>query len=397
MLGRTPKTGMTPSIYKVFRALLCCPYKPQVLRHGLCEDYKPVLTELLTLSGAIMKRRSTPWFTTQLIALCAGLMCAGAAFSQEKVTFSTNWKAQAGHGGFYQAVADGTYKRFGLDVEIQQGGPQVNNRPLLATGKIDFLMTGNLMQTFDNIKNGVPTTVVAAIFQKDPQAIFAHPGQGYDKFSDLTKAPTVFISKDGQFSFWQWMKAEHGFKDEQLKPYVFNVGPFLADKKSAQQGYSISEPISIKAQTGSEPAVFLLADHGFSTYSTTIETRQELVRTKPQLVQKFVDASLIGWYNYLYGDNKAANELIKKDNPESNDAQIAGSIELMKRLGIVDSGEALANGIGTMNTARIKDFYDKMVKAGLYKPGEVDLGKVATMQFVNKKVGMDVKQKLGVK
>ena len=332
-------------------------------------------------------------------AVAAFTLLAGAtsALAQEKVVFGTNWKAQAGHGGFYQAVADGTYKRMGLDVEIQQGGPQANNRPLLAVGKIDFLMAGNLLLSFDNVKNGVPTTVVAAIFQKDPQAIFAHPGQGYEKFSELTKAPVAFISKDGQFSFWQWMKAEHGFKDENLKPYVFNVGPFLADKKSVQQGYSISEPISIKAQAGFDPVVHLLADNGFSTYSTTIETRAELVRTKPDVVQKFVDASLIGWNNYLYGDNKAANELIKKANPEATDAGIAGSIELMKKLGIVDSGEALQNGIGAMNSARIKDFYDKMVKAGLYKAGDVDLSKVATTQFVNKKVGLDVKQKLGGK
>jgi len=336
-------------------------------------------------------------FARQVLA--AGLFAAALApaLAQDKVVFATNWKAQAGHGGFYQALADGTYKRMGLDVEIQQGGPQMNNRPLLVTGKIDFLMAGNLLLSFDNVKNGVPTTVVAAIFQKDPQAIFAHPGQGYDKFGDLMKAPVAFISKDGQFSFWQWMKAEHGFKDENLKPYVFNVGPFLADKKSVQQGYSISEPISIKAQAGFDPVVHLLADNGFSTYSTTIETRAELVQTKPALVQKFVDASLIGWYNYLYGDNKAANEMIKKANPDATDAGIAGSIELMKKLGIVDSGEALQNGIGAMSTARVKDFYDKMVKAGLYKPGDVDLSKVVTTQFVNKKVGLDVKQKLGVK
>ncbi len=330
----------------------------------------------------------------KFIAACAALAWAGAGFAQEKVVFATNWKAQAGHGGFYQALADGTYKKYGLDVDIQQGGPQVNNRPLLATGKIDFLMTGNLLLTFDNVKNGVPTTVVAAIFQKDPQAIFAHPGQGYDKFSDLTKAPTAFISKDGQFSFWQWMKAEHGFKDEQLKPYVFNVGPFLADKKSVQQGYSISEPISIKAQAGFDPVVHLLADNGFSTYSTTIETRLDMVRTKPETVRKFVEASILGWYNYLYGDNKAANELIKKANPEATDAGIQGSIDLMKKLGIVDSGDAQTRGIGTMNEARIKDFYDKMVKAGLYKPGEVDLSKVATTQFVNKGIGLDVRKKL---
>ena len=336
-------------------------------------------------------------FAIKTVAFCAVLGCATSSFSQEKVVFATNWKAQAGHGGFYQALADGTYKRMGLDVEIQQGGPQVNSRPLLATGKLDFLMAGNLLQSFDHVKNGVPTIVVAAIFQKDPQAVFAHPGQGYDKFSDLSRAPTAFISKDGQFSFWQWMKAEHGFKDENLKPYVFNVGPFLADKKSVQQGYSISEPISIKAQAGFDPVVHLLADNGFSTYSTTIETRSELVHNKPAMVQKFVDASMLGWYNYLYGDNKAANDLIKKANPEATDAGIAGSIELIKKLGIVDSGEALQNGIGAMSAARVKDFYDKMVKAGLYKAGEVDLTKVVTTQFVNKKIGLDIKQKLGVK
>ena len=336
-------------------------------------------------------------FAIKYVALFTLLTGTTAVFAQEKVVFATNWKAQAGHGGFYQALADGTYKKFGLDVDIQQGGPQVNNRPLLPVGKIDFLMTGNLLLTFDNIKNGVPTTVVASIFQKDPQAIFAHPGQGYEKFGDLTKAPTAFISKDGQFSFWQWMKAEHGFKDEQLKPYVFNVGPFLADKKSVQQGYSISEPISIKAQAGFDPVVHLLADNGFSTYSTTIETRADLVKTKPQMVQKFVDASIIGWYNYLYGDSKAANELIKKANPEATDAGIQGSIDLMKKLGIVDSGDAATKGIGAMSEARIKDFYDKMVKAGLYKPGDVDLSKVATTQFVNKGVGLDVKKKLGGK
>jgi NitT/TauT family transport system substrate-binding protein len=332
--------------------------------------------------------------TLKTTAAAALLIWAGAALAQEKVVFATNWKAQAGHGGFYQALADGTYRKYGLEVDIQQGGPMVNNRPLLATGKVDFLMTGNLLQSFDNVKNGVPTVVVASFFQKDPQAIFAHPGQGYNSFRDLTKAPTAFIGKDGQFSFWQWMKAEYGFRDEQIKPYNYNVGPFLADKKSVQQGYSIEEPLSIKAKAGFDPVVYLLADNGFSTYSTTIETRAELVKGKPETVRKFVEASIIGWYNYMYGDNKAANELIKKANPDMTDANLAGSLGLIKQLGIVDSGDAQTKGIGTMSEARVKDFYDKMVKAGLYKAGEVDVGKVVTTQFVNKGTGLDVRKKL---
>ncbi|MBL8382550.1 MAG: ABC transporter substrate-binding protein [Burkholderiales bacterium] len=327
--------------------------------------------------------------------LAAALIVAPGAWAQEKVVFSTNWKAQAGHGGFYQAVADGTYKRLGLDVEIVQGGPQVNNRPLLAAGRIDFLMAGNLLLSFDNVKNGVPTVVVGAIFQKDPQVLIAHPGQGMDRWEDLKKAATVFISKDGQFSFWQWLKAEHGFRDEQLKPYAFNAGPFLADKKSVQQGYGISEPISIRKQAGFDPVVHLLADQGFSTYSTTIETRWDLVRNKPETVRRFVEGSIIGWNNYLYGNRKAADDLIKKANPEASDELIEASIALIRKLGIIDSGDALTLGIGAMREARIKDFHDKMVRAGLYKAGEVDLAKVATTQFVNRKVGLDVKQKLG--
>lgn len=310
----------------------------------------------------------------------------------DKVSFATNWRAQAGHGGFYQAVADGTYKKYGLDVDVQQGGPQANNRPLLPAGRIDFLMAGNLLLTFDAIKNGVPITVVGAVFQKDPQAILAHPGEGYETWADLKKAPTVLISKDGQFSFWLWMKAEHGFKDEQLKPYTFNLAPWLADKKAIQQGYSISEPISVRKQGGFDPKVFLLADQGFSTYSTTIEARQQMVKEKPDLVRRFVEASMLGWTNYLYGDNAAANKLIQAANPDSTDEQIAGSIALMKSLGIVDSGDAKTRGIGAMSAERVKDFHDKMVKAGVIKAGEVDLSQVAVYDFVNKGVGLDVKR-----
>lgn len=328
-------------------------------------------------------------------AALALTLAAGTALAQDKVTFATNWKAQAAHGGFYQAVADGTYKKFGLDVTLLQGGPQVNNRPLLPAGRIDFLMTGNLLHSFDNVKNGVPTVVVAAMFQKDPQALIAHPGQGYESFEKLKTAPLALIAKDGQFSWWQWLKVTHGFKDEVLKPYNYNLGPFLANPKAIQQGYSVAEPIYVENQGKFKPVVHLLADHGFSTYSTVIEARTDTVKDKPQLVQRFVDASILGWVNYLYGDRKAANAMMIKENPEMTEAEIEASVALMKQQGIVDSGEALRNGVGAMSTERIHDFYAQMVKAGLYKAGEVDLSKVATLQFVNKKLGMDVKAKLG--
>ncbi len=326
--------------------------------------------------------------------LAANAQAQAQAQALVKVVFATNWKAQAAHGGFYQALADGTYKKYGLDVTIQPGGPQVNNRPLLPAGRIDFLMTGNLLHSFDNVKNKVPTVVVAAMFQKDPQALLAHPGQGHEKFEALKDAPLALIAKDGQFSWWQWLKVTHGFRDEALKPYNYNLGPFLANPKSIQQGYSVAEPIYIENQGKFKPVVHLLADHGFSTYSTLIEARTEVVKSRPDLVQRFVDASAIGWVNYLYGNRKAAADLMTRDNPEMSNTEMEASVALMKSQGIVDSGEAATQGIGAMNAPRIADFYAQMVKAGLYKPGEVDLSKVATLQFVNKGIGQDIKAKL---
>ena len=253
-------------------------------------------------------------------------------------------------------------------------------------------MAGNLLHSFDNVKNGIPTVVVAAYFQRDPQILMAHEGV-YQNFADLKNAKTVLIAKDGQFSFWQWLKSEHGFRDEQLRPYTFNLAPWLADKRMVQQGYAVAEPISAIAQ-GAKPQVFMLADHGWNTYSTTVETLADTVRTKPEVVRRFVEGSIIGWYNFLYGDRRQAVALIRKENPDISADTIDAEVKRLVEFAIVDSGDALNRGIGALDPARVRDFYAKMVKAGLYKTGEVDLAKVATDRFVNKGVGLDVKKRL---
>lgn len=307
-----------------------------------------------------------------------------------KVRFGTNWVAQAEHGGFYQALADGTYKKYGLDVEIVPGGPNINNRILLPVGKIDFFMSANSLQSFDAVEQKIPTIAVAASFQKDPQVLLTHPGMA-NKLDDL-KNLTLFVSKEGMASYYQWLKADYGFTERSVKPYTFNAQPFLADENSAMQGYVTSEPYAIETQGKFKPKIFLLADYGFNSYSTLIETRTDLVAKEPEIVQKFVDASAIGWYNYLYHDNKAANELIKKHNPEMTDALLAYSVAKMKEFGIVDSGDTLKFGIGAMTDARMHAFYDKMVRTGVVKAG-LDYKKAFTLQFVNKGVGLNLRPK----
>lgn len=329
------------------------------------------------------------WITGAMAA-CLG----GSALAQQpltEVSFGTNWIAQGEHGGYYQAVADGTYERYGLKVTIVPGGPRASNRMLMTVGKLDFYMGGSMIQAFSAVEKDIPTIVVAAHFQKEPQVLLSHPGQGLDSLADLRKSNDILLSKDGVATFFQWMKAEYGFKDEQVKPFGFNPAPFMANKASVQQGYVTSEPLTIEKAAGFRPNVFLLADHGFSTYSTTVETRREVVEKNPDLVQRFVDASTIGWYHYLYGDNAKAKELIKRDNPEMTDELLSFSHAKMKEYGIVDSGDTHRLGIGAMTEARMKDFFDKMVKAGLFK-ADLDYRKAYTLRFVNKGVGLNLRQ-----
>jgi NitT/TauT family transport system substrate-binding protein len=327
-----------------------------------------------------------------LIALALMVTTAVAdAQALDKVRFGTNWVAEAEHGGFYQALADGTYRKYGLDVTIVPGGPQVNNRILLPVGKIDFFLSANLLQAFDAVAQDIPTVSVAALFQKDPQVLLAHPDQGIARFTDL-KNLTLFISSEGRATYFQWMKSEFGFRDEQVKPYTFNPQPFLADKKSAMQGYVTSEPYAVEHVGGFKPKIFLLADEGFNAYSTLIETRRELVDKQPDLVRRFVEASIVGWMNYIYHDNSAANATIKRDNPEMTDDLLAYSVAKLKEYGIVDSGDSVKLGVGAMTDARVQSFFEKMAKAGVAKPG-IDVRKAYTLQFLDKGIGLDLRPK----
>ena len=329
--------------------------------------------------------------TSKLLAASAFIALAAALPSQaaDKVSYGTNWLAEAEHGGFYQAIADGTYAKYGLDVTIVQGGPQAANEALLLAGKIDFYM-GGTFSLYDSVKQGIPMINVAAMFQKDPQVLLAHPDAGVESFGDLAKLGTIFMGKDLFSTAFSWMKSAYpGFKDEQIKPYTFNPAPFIADKNSAQQGYLTSEPFAVEQAAGFKPKVFLFADNGYAPYSTTIETSTKLVTENPDLVQRFVDASIIGWYNYLYGDNKAANALIKATNPEMTDEQLAYSIQAMKDNGILVSGDAVDKGIGCITDARQKEFFDMVAKLGLVD-ANLDYTKGYTTQFVCKGLGTDL-------
>jgi NitT/TauT family transport system substrate-binding protein len=325
--------------------------------------------------------RGIPALAAALVVVLASLPAAAL----DRITFGTDWKAEAEHGGFYQAIATGIYAKHDLDVSLRPGGPQINQAQLLAAGQLDFNLASNSFIPLNFVKEGIPMVAVAALFQKDPQGLLAHPGQGNDSLAALKGKP-IMVGGDTRIGSWLFLKSKFGYTDDQIRPYTFNIAPWLADPKAIQQGYVTSEVFTMQEQ-GVKPVVMLLSDNGYTGYAAMIETSAKLVVDKPELVQRFVDASIEGWYSFLYGDPAPANALIKKDNPEQTDALLAFGRDKMKEYGIVDSGDAKTNGIGAMNTRRWDEFFKQMSAQGLY-PADMDWKKAYTLQFVNNKVGM---------
>jgi NitT/TauT family transport system substrate-binding protein len=315
------------------------------------------------------------------------LLVATAARAEDAISFGLDWVAEAEYGGYYQALATGIYARHGLRVTIRQGGPQVNQMQLMMAGRLDFNLGGG--RAIEFVQQNLPFVAIAAMFQKDPSVLIAHPGQGNDSFPALRGKP-IMISADTRVGWWTFLKARFGYTDGQIRPYTFNLAPFLADKAAIQQGYLGSEPFSIKQVAGFDPVVLLIADAGFKGYASMIATSDKKIEQQPDLVKRFIDASIEGWYSYLYGDPAPGNALIKQANPEMNDALIAYGISSMKDHGILDSGDALSLGIGAMNADRWASFYQTTVDAGVYQKG-LDVTKAYTLEFVNHKVGMDLK------
>jgi NitT/TauT family transport system substrate-binding protein len=317
----------------------------------------------------------------RLAAVIALLLMSGMAQANDKLAFGLDWTAEAEYGGFYQALADGTYAKHGLDVTIQQGGPQVNHTQLLLANRLDLSLTGNSFLAMNFVKENIPFRAIAAAFQKDPSVLIAHPGVGNDTFAALKGKP-IMISADTRVSWWNFLKAKFGYNDSQIRPYTFNLGPFLADKNAIQQGYLGSEPFSIKEQAHIDPVVLLVADAGFTGYASLIVTSDKLIAQKADVLQRFMDASIEGWKTYLHGDPSLGNAMIKKENPQMNDALIAYGIESMKQHGIVESGDAATLGIGAMTAKRWAEFYQSTSAEGVYPKG-LDVTKAYTLQFVN--------------
>ncbi|NOV24021.1 ABC transporter substrate-binding protein [Cupriavidus necator] len=309
------------------------------------------------------------------LAAIAATCWSASALALDKVVFLTSWYAQAEHGGFYQAVATGLYKEYGLDVQIRMGGPQVNGMQILSSGQADFLM-GYDLQVLKSVEQGVPVTTVGASMQTDPQGMMTH--EDVKSLADL-RTRTVLVSTSGRTTWWPWLRGKYKLDESQSRVYTFNLQPFLADPNAAQQAYASSELFSAD-KAGVKARFFLFADDGYPPYGTTIVTMEKTVREKPDLIARFVRASMEGWKSYL-ADPAPANALIKRDNPNMKDDQLAYGLDKLKQFRMITGGDAATQGIGVMTDARWRKTRDFMVEVGLLK-ADLDWKRAYTTQFV---------------
>jgi NitT/TauT family transport system substrate-binding protein len=322
---------------------------------------------------------------TAVAALAALPACSpkekadGAKPGAVKIRFVTDWRAEAEHGGIYEALATGEYAKRGLDVTIVQGGPGVNVPQLLAAGSAEMGVGSNSFLVLQMAKEGVPLKAVAAMMQKDPQVLMAHPESGVRSLSDMKGRP-IFLSAAARDSFWPWLKAKYGFTDQQFRSYA-NSAPFVQEKRSIQQGYVFSEPYTIEKATGLRPQIFLLADNGYPSYAGMILAPDTFAAAHPEAVKAFVEATAVGWAAYLNGDPKPADTMIMKANPEQTQDVLAQARDKMRQYGIVQPNGTTPAQIGTMTDQRWAQTFEVAADLGL-APRDLDVHRAYTLQFL---------------
>jgi NitT/TauT family transport system substrate-binding protein len=316
-----------------------------------------------------------------VVAGCSKAPAPQTAAGPTPIRFATDWRAEAEHGGYYEALADGEYAKRGLQVTIVPGGPGVNVAQLVASGAVDMGVGSNSFIVMNLAAEHVPVKAVAAFMQKDPQVLIAHPDAGIHSLADMKGHP-ILLADASVTAFWVWLKAKYGFNDDQVRKYSFSNAPFLADKRIVQEGYLTSEPYTIEKEGHLKPAVFLLADEGYPGYAGMLLASDKFIAADPKAVQAFVEASAAGWRDYLTGNPAPGDALILKDNPEMTEDVLVQARDKMRRYGIVQSGDAAkATDIGTMTDKRWSDFFAVASQKGVF-PASMDYKAAYTLQFL---------------
>lgn len=301
------------------------------------------------------------------------------AQAQDKMTFLMSWKAQAEHGGYYQALAKGYYKDCGVDMVIRQGGPGIDTSQLLVGNAVDFILAPHIDAVLHMNVAGFPARALFAAFQRSAQILMTHAGNGVETMEDMKGKP-IMIANGSRATFWPFLKQKYGWSDSQIRSYTGQLAQWLADKSAIQQGLVTNEPYLVKRETGETPKVFMLSDTGYQTYSSIVVTSQGLIDKNPKAVQCVVSASIKGWTEFMTGDPTPALQLIQKEEKQNTDDLMAATRKTMTDLKLVMNEDTEKYGFGVMTDERWKNHQAMLVEMQLLK-GDIDYKTVLAQQF----------------
>lgn len=266
-----------------------------------------------------------------LLAIVLPFLLVGCGSNQDaddtnRIVLQLNWRADAQHGGFYQALVDGEYAKEGLDIEILQGGPGTPVLPKLVMGRVDYAIA-NADQILQVREQDADIVGLMAPLQHSPRCIMVHESSKITKFEQLSNL-TLAMNEGRTFAIHLVKNA--ALDGVRIVPYTGSVAKFLLDQDYAQQGYSFSEPLVAKEQ-GGDPHCLMLSDIGFDPYTSCVAVLRERAESNPEEVRKFIAASRRGWLNYL-ASAKTANEAIHRENPDMDLASLMSAAEILKDL-----------------------------------------------------------------
>jgi NitT/TauT family transport system substrate-binding protein len=311
------------------------------------------------------------------------VLLAQPAFAQEKkltpVRFTLNWLPTPDHAGYYAAKIGGIYEKYGLDVAIRPGGPQVNVHQLLAANQTDMIM-GTTMRAFNARSEGIPIVTVASWYQRDATTFMLHPDNKATNLAEL-KSNQVMIPNIAKVNYWPWLKVKFGFNDDQLKPYDFAFRAWAINPLAISQGYITTDKPNMIAAGVPNGRSLLLADFGWNQYINTVDVLEEMIATRPEVIRAFLKATAEGWRAYL-NDPTAVNSELTRLNPDLGKEAAMSGYEIIKSYKLLGVSAADEGKIGQISGERLKDFADEMVKAGALKPSDTYL-KSFTLQFMD--------------
>jgi NitT/TauT family transport system substrate-binding protein len=322
-------------------------------------------------------KRQLAWVFSVCLLFCIGCHQAKTVNGLTPVTLQTDWYPQPEHGGFYDAQLRGYYKDEGLDVTILPGGPYVNSDQQITVGPAQFAM-GSSDHVLQTIGNGVPLVAIAATMQHDPQAIMVHASSPVHSFQDLDGHAVAI--RLGASTWFDYLVKRYQLKNVREIPATYSVANFLQDPDYIQQVFVSSEPFFAR-QAGAQVRTLLISQTGYDPYRVMVTSRSFL-QQHPEIVAKFVRASLRGWRDYLQNPD-AVNAVIAKLNPAMSVEQMKFSYEALRDQHFITGNAPNGADLGKFDPARWASTYQQLLDLKLIaKPFDPTIA--YTQQFTNK-------------